>query len=74
MISLKLTTIGNSVGIILPKEVLARMHVKKGDNVYLIEAPDGYQLTPYDKSIIEQIELAEEVMKEDREALKALAK
>jgi putative addiction module antidote len=74
MIALKITTIGNSLGVILPKEALARMHVAKGDNLYLVESPDGYQLTPYDKELIKQLELAEDVMKEDRETLKALAK
>ena len=74
MISLKLTAIGNSVGVILPKEALSRMHVKKGDKIYLVESPDGYQITPYDKELIKQLEVAEEVMKEDREALKALAR
>jgi len=74
MIALKLTTVGNSVGVVLPKEALARMHVKKGDKIYLVESPDGYHLTPYDKELISQLELAEKVMKEDRDVLKALAK
>lgn len=74
MIALKLTAIGNSVGVILPKEALSRMHVQKGDSLYLVESLDGYQITPYNKELMKQLELAEDVMKEDREALKALAK
>lgn len=74
MITLKLTAVGNSLGVILPKEVLTRMRVEKGDPIYLVESTEGYQITPYDKGLIKQIELAEDVMKEDREALKALAK
>jgi putative addiction module antidote len=50
MTKLKLTTIGNSAGVVLPKEVLARLKLDKGDSVYLTEAPDGYRLTPYDPS------------------------
>ena len=46
MLTLKLTTIGNSVGVVLPKEVLDRLHVEKGDKVYLTESPDGFRLTP----------------------------
>ena len=44
--SVKITTIGNSVGIILPKEVLNRLHVEKGDSLYVLETPDGITLTP----------------------------
>ena len=51
MLSLKVTTIGSSAGVILPKEALAHLKVRKGDTVYLTEAPDGsYRLTPYDPS------------------------
>jgi putative addiction module antidote len=45
--TVKITTIGNSVGIVLPKEVLNRLHVEKGDSLYLLETPEGIQLTPY---------------------------
>lgn len=48
-ISLKLTTVGNSTGVILPKEVLACLRLKKGDTVYLTESPDGLLMTPYDE-------------------------
>jgi putative addiction module antidote len=72
---LKLIPIGNSTGMILPKEMLARLHVDKGDQLYLTEAPDGgYRLTPFDPEFARQMELAEEIMREDREILRALAK
>jgi putative addiction module antidote len=74
MKSLKITTVGNSAGVVLPKEVLEKLRVSKGDVLYLVEEPDGYRLTPYDKAFVEQMEAAEEIMREDRDVLKVLAK
>jgi putative addiction module antidote len=75
MIALKLTTIGSSSGLILPKEAMARLKVKKGDTLYLTESPDGgYRLTPYNPHFARQTALAEEIMHDDREILRALAK
>lgn len=74
MKSLKLNRIGNSVGVVLPKEVLARMHVGEGDTVYLTESPDGYRLTPFDPEFARQMEAAEAVMRRRRDALRELAK
>ncbi|MCP4600099.1 MAG: AbrB/MazE/SpoVT family DNA-binding domain-containing protein [Proteobacteria bacterium] len=74
MQTLKITTVGNSAGIILPKDVLERLKVSKGDRLYLIEEKDGYKLTPYDKEFVDQMEQAEEIMREDRDVLKVLAK
>jgi putative addiction module antidote len=71
--TLKLTRIGNSVGIVLPKDVLRRLRVDKGDEVYIVETPDGYELTPYDPEFAAQMETAEKVMREDRDILKKLA-
>jgi putative addiction module antidote len=71
---LKLTQIGNSVGVILPKEMLARLKVEKGEQVFLTETPDGYAITPYDPEIEKEIELGLEFMNEFRETFKALAK
>ena len=71
--SLKLTTIGNSTGVILPKEVLERLRVEKGDVLHVIETPNGIELTPYDPEFATQMEAAEQVMREDRDALKKLA-
>jgi putative addiction module antidote len=75
MLSFKVTTVGASAGFILTKEVMARLKVKKGDTIYLTEAPDGsYRLTPYNPEFERQMTLAEDLMHEDREILRALAK
>ena len=75
MHSLKITTVGASAGVILNKEVMAHLKVRKGDTLYLTEAPDGgYRLTPYDPDFARQMALAEDVMHDDREILRALAR
>ena len=75
MLSFKITTVGASSGIILTKEAMARLRVKKGDTLYLTESPDGgFRLTPYDPEFSRQMGLAEEIMHDDREVLRALAK
>jgi putative addiction module antidote len=75
MISLKVTTIGASAGVILTKEALAHLKVQKGDTLYLTEAPDGsFQLTSYDPDFERQMHLAETIMHDDREILTALAR
>jgi putative addiction module antidote len=75
MLALKVTTVGSSTGLILPKEAMARLKVKKGDVVYFTEAPDGsYRLTPYNPEFERQMALAEDIMREDRDVLHALAK
>ncbi len=74
MTAIKLTTVGNSTGAVIPKEILEKLHVKKGDTLYLVEDENGYRLTPYNEEFIEQMEVAELVMREDRDVLKVLAK
>jgi putative addiction module antidote len=71
---LKITTIGNSAGIILPKELLARLRVDKGDELHALETPDGIRLTVYDPELARQMEVAERIMREDRLVLNKLAK
>jgi putative addiction module antidote len=71
---LKITTIGNSAGVILPKELLARLRLDKGDALYAVETPDGLRLTAYDPELAAQMEVAERVMREDRAVLRKLAK
>lgn len=68
---LKITTIGNSKGVELPKEILERLRVDTGD--FAIETPNGIELTPYDPEFAAQIEVADRVMLEDRDALRKLA-
>lgn len=74
MTALKLTQIGNSVGVILPKEVLARLKVEKGDTVFLTDAANGVLLTPYSQEFETQMDAAREVMKRRRNVLRELAK
>ena len=75
MSALKLTQIGNSVGVILPKEVLARLKLVKGDTVFVTDAANGgVTLTPYDPSLAEQLALGREFMREYRDTFHQLAK
>ena len=74
MSALKLTQIGNSVGIILPKEILARLKLEKGDTVYLTDNPDGVTLSPNDPEFETQINAARSIMKKRRAVLRELAK
>ena len=74
MTALKLTRIGNSVGVILPRDVLARLRLEAGDSLYLSESPDGYRLTPYDGQFEQQMQIARGVMKKRRAVLRQLAK
>jgi putative addiction module antidote len=71
--AVKITTIGNSVGIVLPKEILNRLHVEKGDTLYLTESPDGVRLSPYNAEFAEKLDVFEQVMRENRDVLKRLA-
>ena len=72
--AVKVTTVGNSVGMVLPKEVLAALKVKKGDTLYLSETPDGFLVTPYDERFARQVEAGEEFMRKYRDVLRELAK
>ena len=72
--ALKLTQIGNSVGVILPKEALARMKLEKGDTIFMTESPDGYRLIDFDPDFETQLNAAEEIMKRRRHVLRELAK
>lgn len=73
MTSLKITTIGNSVGVVLPKDVLAKLRVDKGDSLYAIETPNGIELTAYNPEFATQMDSAEQIMRSDRDVLKKLA-
>ncbi|AWV07670.1 AbrB/MazE/SpoVT family DNA-binding domain-containing protein [Marilutibacter maris] len=70
---LKITSIGNSAGVILPKELLARLRLEKGDALYALETPDGIRLTTFDPELAAQMEVAEEVMRKRRTLLHKLA-
>lgn len=71
---LKITAIGNSAGVILPRDLLARLRLEKGDELYALETPDGIRLTTYDPQLAAQMEAAEQIMREDRLVLRKLAK
>ena len=71
---LKITAVGNSAGLILPKELLARLRLAKGDALYATELPDGIKLSAYDPKLARKMEVAERVMREDRNVLRKLAK
>ena len=70
---LKVTTIGNSTGVILPKDILEKLHVSKGDTLFAIETSRGFEISPFDPVVARQMEVAEKVMREDREVLRKLA-
>ena len=74
MTALKLTQIGNSVGLILPKEMLARLKLEKGDTVFATDAANGVMLTPYSAEFETQMTAARKVMKKRRDVLRELAK
>ena len=75
MLTVKVTTVGSSSGVILTREAMSHLGVRKGDTLYLTEAPDGgYRITPYNPEFERQMKLAEEIMHDDREILRALAK
>jgi putative addiction module antidote len=74
MIALKLIAIGNSTGVVLPKEMTSKLGVEKGDTVFVTESPEGYRLTPYSPEFETQMEAARKVMKKRRNVLRELAK
>lgn len=71
--TLKIRKIGNSSGVILSREILEKLRVTEGDSIIAVETPRGIELSTYDPKIARQLEVAERVMKEDREVLRKLA-
>lgn len=74
MFTLKLTQIGNSLGLILPREVLARLKLEKGDEIFITESSDGYRITPHSPRFEAQMKAARKIMKKRRSVLRELAK
>ena len=74
MIKLKITKIGNSLGVVLPKEALSRLKVEQGGTLFLTEAPDGYRISVYDEELGVQLAEARNIMRKRRNALRELAK
>jgi putative addiction module antidote len=71
--TVKITTVGNSAGIVLPKEILSHLNVQKGDSLYVTKTPQGIQLVPYNDEFATQMETAERVIGKYRDALRRLA-
>ena len=71
--TVKITTVGNSVGVVLPKEVLNHLKVQKGDTLTLTETPYGFNLTAYDETFMRKMEATERVMRNYRDTLRKLA-
>lgn len=74
MTTLKVRKVGNSLGAVFPKDVVARLRVAEGDLLYVVEAPDGVVLTPFDPAFERQMRAARKIMKQDRKVLRELAK
>lgn len=72
--TLRITQIGNSLGVVLPKEILAKLRVEKGDTLFVTETPEGVTLTPFDPTFEQQVALGREFMSEYRDTFHALAK
>lgn len=72
--TLKLTRIGNSVGVVLPKEVLSRLKLEAGDVLHVVDTERGVELSPYDPTFEAQMEIAREIMRKNRDVLRELAK
>jgi len=72
MFTAKVTTVGNSLGIVLPREILARLRVDKGDLLFLVESPLGFEMTPYEPDFAVQMQQAEQMMRAERNVLRLL--
>lgn len=75
MVALKVRKFGNSLGIVLPKEVIHRLNTADGEQLFLLETPDGsYRLTPFDPTFEQKMAKAEDIMSRYRNTLHVLAK
>ncbi|HEX8342479.1 MAG TPA: AbrB/MazE/SpoVT family DNA-binding domain-containing protein [Tepidisphaeraceae bacterium] len=70
---LKLTTVGNSTGVIFPKELLEKNRLSKGDELHVLETPDGILLRTFDAEFARQMDVAEQIMRENKDVLRRLA-
>jgi putative addiction module antidote len=73
MTTLRVTSLGSATGVILPRELLAHLRVEAGDTLYIVETPRGIELMPHDPALAEQMEVAEEVMRDNHSVLRKLA-
>jgi len=73
MLKSKVTTVGSSTGVVLPKEIIAKLRVEKGDTLCFVETPNGFEITPYDPEFEQEMNAARSVMRKYRNALRELA-
>lgn len=73
MRTLKLTAVGKATAVVLPQDILQRLRVEEGDTIFALETANGIELTPYNPEFARQMEVAEQVMREDRAVLRKLA-
>ncbi|WP_201830061.1 AbrB/MazE/SpoVT family DNA-binding domain-containing protein [Microvirga zambiensis] len=73
-VEVKVTQVGSSLGVVLPRSVLERLKVGKGDHLHVVETATGIILTPLDPEVQEQLKTMDEVIVEYRETLDALSK
>lgn len=71
---LKVTKIGNSMGVIMPRELIARLHLEKGDSLFISETPGGFLVTPHDPEFAEQMKAARELMRKRRNVVNELGR
>lgn len=73
-VTVEITKIGNSAGVVLPKDLLAKLRAGVGDTLYISESPDGLRITAANPELEAKMALAEKIMREDRDILRVLAK
>lgn len=71
---LKIRAVGNSLGVVLPKDVLARLRVGEGDILHVVETGDGLRLVRHDPEFEKQMDAARKIMRRRRAVLRELAK
>ena len=73
MSTIRVTAVGNSVGIILPKELVVRLRIARGDQLHVVETPRGIELTPYDPALEAELKVGRSIARRYRSALRKLA-
>ncbi len=74
MMTVKLTDVGDSIGLIIPEEILEKMGAKKGDTLMVLETKSGIELRTFEPAFAKQMEIAEKVMEKERQVLRRLAR
>ncbi len=74
MHQVKVTQIGNSLGVVLPKDIVEKLGIARGQMLSLSETANGLELSAFDPEFEEQMQVAEEIMDRYRDTLRELAK